>query len=155
MDRLREAFEDLGFAGVATHIASGNVIFDATAKEAGALERKIERGLKEALGFEVATFVRTPAELARIGENDPFPDVKKEGKPQVGFLQKTVTKAVREKVEALSNKDNRLTVHRKELYWLRFGGYDFGGPLLEKTLGQATTIRGLPTLQKIVAKHQG
>ena len=42
MEVLRAAFEDLGFAGVETFIASGNVIFETRAKDLVAVERKIE-----------------------------------------------------------------------------------------------------------------
>ena len=37
MERLRALFEDLGFAKVETLIASGNVIFETRAEDAGAL----------------------------------------------------------------------------------------------------------------------
>ena len=73
MQSLRQIFESLGLSRVATFIASGNVVFETTAKETKTLERKIERELKEALGYEVRTFVRGEAELARIANYRPFP----------------------------------------------------------------------------------
>ena len=66
MQSLRQVFESLGFSKVATFIASGNVVFETTTKEAKTLERKIERALKEALSYEVRTFVREEAELIKI-----------------------------------------------------------------------------------------
>ena len=66
MDRLREIFESLGFANVETFIASGNVVFETTALDTAALETRIAAALQAALGYEVATFIRTEAELARI-----------------------------------------------------------------------------------------
>jgi len=60
MHRLRTLFVDEGFANVETFIASGNVVFDLPpAKKAPALERTIEAMLRNALGYEVSTFVRT------------------------------------------------------------------------------------------------
>ena len=41
MDRLRAAFQELGFEGVSTYIASGNVVFEAIGR-ASDLERAIE-----------------------------------------------------------------------------------------------------------------
>lgn len=38
MDRLREIFEALGFSNVETFIASGNVVFETTARDPAALE---------------------------------------------------------------------------------------------------------------------
>ena len=72
MDVLRQQFEALGFANVETFIASGNVIFETTAKNTRTLEKKIEQQLRAALGYEVATFIRTEAELAAIAQYQPF-----------------------------------------------------------------------------------
>ena len=63
MSVLREVFEGLGYTGVETFIASGNVIFETRERNTSAIEEKIEGGLKNALGYEAATFIRTPAEL--------------------------------------------------------------------------------------------
>src|SRR5215471_21526480 len=76
MQSLRQVFESLGFSKVATFITSGNVVFETTTKEAETLERKIERALKEALGYEVRTFIRGEAELTKIAHYHPFPQSK-------------------------------------------------------------------------------
>ena len=73
MDVLRQHFEALGFSQVETFIASGNVVFETTAKNTRTLEKKIEQQLRAALGYEVATFIRTTAELAAIAQYQPFP----------------------------------------------------------------------------------
>ena len=73
MDELRRIFASLGFSAVETFIASGNVIFETSLEPGRALEQHIEGGLKEALGYPVATFIRTPAELAEIVHFQPFP----------------------------------------------------------------------------------
>ncbi|HXV13589.1 MAG TPA: DUF1697 domain-containing protein, partial [Candidatus Krumholzibacteria bacterium] len=72
MDALRRLFEALDFERVETVIASGNVIFDAPSKSAAALEKKIEGHLHKKLGYEVATFLRTPAQMVGIAEYTPF-----------------------------------------------------------------------------------
>ena len=73
MDYLRQLFESMGFTGIETFIASGNVIFTSQAADNPAnLERAIESGLRLALGYEVATFIRTEAELAAIAAYSPF-----------------------------------------------------------------------------------
>jgi uncharacterized protein (DUF1697 family) len=66
MQSLRQVFESLGLSRVATFIASGNVIFDATTRDTKTLERKIEKRLREVFGYEVPTFIRREAELAKI-----------------------------------------------------------------------------------------
>ena len=64
MEFLRRVFESMHLSDVATFIGSGNVVFKATTKNAKTLERRIEKGLWHALGYEVAAFLRTNAELA-------------------------------------------------------------------------------------------
>ena len=51
MDVLRRIFEGLGFSEVASFIASGNIIFEASARSTAALEERI-RGVARA--FEAA-----------------------------------------------------------------------------------------------------
>ena len=70
MDALRGLFESLGFSNVETFIASGNVLFETNLN--GNLEKKIESKLREALGYDVATFIRTDAELKAIANYKAF-----------------------------------------------------------------------------------
>ena len=72
MDQLRQLFEALGFAKVETFIASGNVIFEAKSKDTNALQRRIEKHLHQALGYEVVTFLRTLEELDKVANHRPF-----------------------------------------------------------------------------------
>lgn len=74
MKSLRQSFESPGFSKVETFIASGNVLFETTRKSAKSLEKKIQNKLQQELGYEVTTFLRTEAELARIAHARPFPD---------------------------------------------------------------------------------
>ena len=74
MDRLRELFEAMKFTDVSTFIASGNVVFDAPEQGSGRAWRGGSRSTSlQSLGYEVATFLRTPAELAAIAAFQPFP----------------------------------------------------------------------------------
>src|ERR1700742_487088 len=72
MQLLRERFESLGFSNVETVIASGNVVFESPEKSGPSLEKKIERCLEEALGYQVATFLRTVPELSAVVQEQPF-----------------------------------------------------------------------------------
>ncbi|HEX7528041.1 MAG TPA: DUF1697 domain-containing protein, partial [Thermoanaerobaculia bacterium] len=62
MGALKRDFETMGFTDVETFIASGNVVF--SSKGARGLEAKIANALEQELGYAVATFVRTVAEVA-------------------------------------------------------------------------------------------
>ncbi|MEZ0385931.1 MAG: DUF1697 domain-containing protein, partial [Verrucomicrobium sp.] len=89
MAELRRHFANLGLENVETFIASGNVIFDAPPrKKAAVLEKQIESHLHSALGYEVATFVRTEKELAAIAAYKPFSEAElaSAGALNVAFL---------------------------------------------------------------------
>ena len=158
MDRLREIFETMGFSNVETFIASGNVIFETKSKDAGKLEKMIEKELGEALGFEVATFIRSDSELAGIANYRPFP------KPQmdsatalnVAFLSEPLDAKSKKLLMTLKTDIDEFHVHGREVYWLclkKQSESKFSNAVLEKTLGVRSTLRGIKTIKKMADKY--
>jgi uncharacterized protein (DUF1697 family) len=157
MDHLRRLFESLGFSGVETFIASGNVVFETTSNNTQALERKTEKKLGEALGYEVATFIRTGAELAEIANYKPFrqPDLAA-GALNIAFLADTLDDKSKGKLMALRTDIDDFHVHGREIYWLcrrKQSESIFSNAVLEKTLSRPSTLRGANTVQKMAAKY--
>ena len=158
MDQLRRLFEEMKFANVETFIASGNVIFDSRAS-ATALEAKIEKYLKEQLGYEVKTFIRTIPELAAIAEYKPFSDSELNQKGHtlyVGLLEKAPGKDEIGSVMSLAGPVDDLHVNKRELYWLcrkSFSESQVSGTSMEKRLGTSATLRNVNTVRRIVAKY--
>ncbi|MBI3611065.1 MAG: DUF1697 domain-containing protein [Nitrospirae bacterium] len=72
MDKLKKAFESLGFKNVKTLLASGNVVFEAPKASASVLAKKIEEKLKKTFGHEIGVLIRTITQLQRIEESNPF-----------------------------------------------------------------------------------
>ena len=72
LDRRARCFEELHFTGVATFIASGNVIFSSPSSDGRKLARQIEQYLSASLGYDVAPFVRTRAAVAAVAAHLPF-----------------------------------------------------------------------------------
>jgi uncharacterized protein (DUF1697 family) len=72
MDRLRALFGELGFDRVRSYIQTGNVFFRSDDGDARALRTKIEAHLRTALGYAVATCLRTRDELEALISRDPF-----------------------------------------------------------------------------------
>lgn len=120
MDTLRQLFAALGFLGVETFIASGNVIFETTAKNAQALEKTIEQQLRAALGYEVATFIRTDVELAAIVRYQAFTAAALQSAQALNaaFLAERLDAASQKKVLALTTDIDDFHVHGREVYWL-------------------------------------
>lgn len=158
MDRLREVFESLGFSNVETFIASGNVVFDTKSKNLKALESRIEKALHDALGYEVATFLRTESELAAIAEYQPFPSsqVETAAALNVGLLAGEVDDEGRKRFLALKTDMDDFHVNGREVYWLcrtRQSESKLSNTVFEKKLGAKATFRGINTINRLAAKY--
>ena len=162
MDHLRSVFESLGFSNVETFIASGNVIFDSPSKNTKALEKKIAGCLQEILGYEVATFVRSLAELKEVARNQPFPVAQQETAKTEGavlyiaFLADTPDAEAKKKLLSFSTEMDSLHVSEREVYWLcctKLMESKFSAALIEKTLKMKATLRNSNTIQRITAKY--
>jgi len=74
---LLEAFAAAGLANVRTHIASGNVSFDAPARvNRRTLARRLEGLLAEAAGYAIPVFLRSAKAVAALLQQQPFKDVR-------------------------------------------------------------------------------
>jgi uncharacterized protein (DUF1697 family) len=158
MDHLRQLFESQGFTGVETFLASGNIVFDTTIANTGALEKKIENMLQDALGFEVITFIRTGLELAEIASYQPFrqSELAEAVAFNIAFLSDPLDEPSTQKLMALRTEIDNFHVHECEIYWLcrkRQSESTFSNAVLEKTLGRPSTLRGVNTIRKMAAKY--
>jgi uncharacterized protein (DUF1697 family) len=143
---------------VATFVASGNVVFETTTKKTKTLERKIERALKGALGYEVRTFVRGEAELAEIANYRLFPHSKFDETwlSNIIFLADSLNEKLKQSVDALRTDTDAFEVHGQEIYWRcrrKQNKALFSTVPLEKILGPAFTVRGADTIKRIVSKY--
>ena len=160
MSHLRALFEALGLRHVETFIASGNMLFDAPSRDAGALEDRIERHLREALGYPVATFLRAPAEVAAVAAYRPFGAAGPgDGHTlSVGFLKAAPSAEAARRIAALRTGTDDFHVHGRELYWwcrTRLSESRVTGALLEKALGAPATFRNVTTVRRLALKAAG
>ena len=158
MEDLRAIFVGLGFSNVETFIASGNVIFESRVKDAVKTERTIEAALGEALGYEVATFVRTLDELAAVAAREPFPRLRLDDAAAfiVGFLRAPLDPAARDRLMALRTDIDDFHVDPREIYWLcrhKQSESTFSNAVFEKRVGVKTTFRNTTTIRKMAAKY--
>ena len=72
MSDLTDICEELGFGGVRTFIASGNVVFTSRKSE-NAIKTALEKRLQAYAGKPVGVLVRTAAEMAQVLADNPFP----------------------------------------------------------------------------------
>jgi uncharacterized protein (DUF1697 family) len=158
METLRKHFTRLGFGNVETFIASGNVLFDAPGAKPRDLEEQIAMELERLLGYPVATFVRSPAELASVVRHEPFAsgafDFTKHAL-YIGFLAGKPKPETVGKVVALKTALDEFHIQGRELYWGsrgRFSDSAVSGGALERAIGTPMTMRNVTTVRKLAAK---
>lgn len=157
MHELTSCFQELGFANVETFIASGNVIFEAKSANASSLERHIEERLHTLLGYKVAAFIRTDAEVTAIARQRLFADSDLNSAPTlvVGFLKEPLPETSRKLLLGLTSGIDLFNTHGREIFWLcRKMQHEskFSNAVFEKKLSVQATFRGFPTIVKLARK---
>jgi uncharacterized protein (DUF1697 family) len=159
MDRLRSLFEELGLTNVSTFLASGNVAFSIDSGDVDELRERIESHLLRELGYEVATFLRSPAELAAIVALDPTGGTRQEpagSSHYVILLDAPAPESLRSALSQLNSDMDEFHFSETEVHWLIRGKLTesplFEGGLDRALKGLRATTRNRNTLQRISAK---
>ncbi len=158
MEELRAHFAAAGFSDVETFIASGNVLFSSPARSTEAAEQRVEAHLKKVLGYEVATFIRTPGEVAATAAHEPFParDVAAAGAYVAAFLKRPLDAAGKKGLAALASPHDRFAAAGRVVYWLstlRQSENPLTLVKFERAVGGPATMRAMTSLKKLAAKH--
>ena len=160
MDHLREIFAAGGFVDVETFIQTGNVIFGPpprTRKTPAVLEQDIEAHLAKVLGYEVLTFLRSPAEMTTLAgfAHVHAADIAAGASLYIGFLRAAPPRDAVTRLAGFSSEKDDFAVRGRELHWIRRykGLADYAGPSIEKVLGVPMTVRNITTVAKIAAKY--
>lgn len=156
MEELSRIFASLGFKNVKTYIQSGNVIFETEEKNSELLTKRIENQLQKRLGYQVATFVRTLAEVTDLVMYNPFKNIKTSAKIMLNVTFLSWTPDPLPKLPLLSsNRDVEIfQIRNKDAFGLTRkikGRSGFPSNFLEKKLGVIATTRKWTTVCKIVA----
>jgi uncharacterized protein (DUF1697 family) len=157
-------FEAMGLEDVATFRASGNVVFvDPASETESKLQKRVEAELDERLGYEVAVFLRSAAEVAAIAAREPF-DAKaieraaaNRGKPQVVLLARKPSAKGRKALADVTPAGDLMVLEGRELHWLPSVGLsetELDTKTLDAALGKGTT-RTAGTIEQIAAKYCG
>jgi uncharacterized protein (DUF1697 family) len=156
MTELIKIFERLRLGDVSTFIASGNVIFTSPLA-AAVVAGQIEDGLRRALGYPVATMVRSTREVATVAAYEAFPPAEAAGVSlHVGFMREKAPAAAVRKALALQTAIDGLHVNGREVYWLarkNFADATISGALVEKALQTPVTFRNINTVRRLAAKY--
>src|SRR5262249_33439000 len=147
---------DLGFDRVRSYIQTGNVFFESGETDQQVLRTAIERHLRAALGYEVATSVRTVADLELLLARDPFQGIAltPEERLAVTFLAEPATATLPLPYQTRDGAYELIEMTPTELFvvWhLQNGrpGSSYG--LLEKRVAVPGTVRFWHTTAKILS----
>jgi len=156
--QLRSLFGGMGFEDVATFRTSGNVVFGADREPMAGMTDRVEGSLRDSLGYEVAVFLRTAAEVQAIAGHQPFDRElveRAEGKLQVVMISAKPVASARKEVLALATDEDRIALGDRDLYWLPSGGIRDSAldpKAIEKLVGPAT-VRTKGTIERLAAKY--
>ena len=151
MPQLRAAFESGGFTDLKTVIASGNVVFTANRSSESSLQRKAEAAMRNHLGREFLTIIRSIDALRELLASDPFNEVRVKPKEKriVTFLRERPRAKLALPIELHGARI--LSLRGREIFTAYVPhpkGAIFMG-LIERTFGTALTTRSWDTVVKV------
>jgi len=157
---LAELFRSLGFGGVRTVLASGNVLFSTDPEsgetDAAALKTRIESALRERFGYDAWIILLTEEELAAVVAAFPF-DAEREGwHPYVLFASDAAHLAeLVALAPTLDPSEEIVAAGDGVLYWQLNIAVGSTNTRLAKLTAKArfkptTTTRNLRTLKKLL-----
>jgi uncharacterized protein (DUF1697 family) len=154
MADLRAMASEMGFDRPRTLLQSGNLVFEGRNVPAASLERRLQAGLRDAIGVESEIFVRTAAEWRDVLAANPFPEEAKRDPSHllVMCLRTTPTpKQVRAAREAIVGRERIAVVGRQAylLYPDGIGRSKLTGAIVERALGSPGTMRNWNTATKV------
>ena len=154
MSELRAMFEALGFEQVRTYIQSGNVIFEAAKSNPSDLSARIEKKILSQFGFPVSVITRTPEEMRKNIEGNPFAKESRTepAKVYIAFVSQAPTADAVKKVGALATASEQLRHSGREVYLYYSDGMGrakLTHNVLEKVLAVTATARNWNTVNKL------
>ncbi|WP_217915904.1 DUF1697 domain-containing protein [Miltoncostaea marina] len=152
MPALRDALAAAGYDGVATALASGNVVLT-TRERPSVTERRVREVVAERFGMDVDVVVRTAAEMGAIVEGNPLADVADDSRRlQVMFLGGEPAAGALEGLEAMDLGPDAVRVRGREVYVWSGGGIARSPALKElgrRPLGVTATARNWSTVLRL------
>lgn len=120
-----QAVEDAGMTDVETYINTGNVRFATSMRSRARIEAALERAFEADRGFEVPTYVFTPAELVAIADRADRLWAE-HGEPTTHYVTLFRSPPAARAVEALlaaDFPDDTVVVDGRTAHCLMFGGF--------------------------------
>jgi len=157
MKELRALLEELGCEEVRTYIQSGNAVFRHRSGPKP-LAKKIRAAVARAFGFEPGVLVLSAAELARVAEENPFPEAAAEPKSlHLSFLTERPKEPDLKLLEELRADDEAYHLSDSVFYLHAPSGIARSklAGRVERALGVSATSRNWRTVTKLLELVEG
>ncbi len=159
MADVRALLVDLGHGAVATHLQSGNALFESSRDDEAALAAEIEAAISGRLGLQVSVLVRTREEVARVVAANPIREaVADPSRLHVVFLSAAPEPALVAAVAAVAVEPEVVRFGEREVYvWYRGGFADskLTGAFWERRLRVRATARNWNTVTRLLSLAGG
>jgi uncharacterized protein (DUF1697 family) len=154
MPELAEAHKSLGFEDVATYLQSGNVVFATKRRGAAEIASSVEGQIRSCFGCDVTVLIRTPRDLQRIVDGNPYSAeaAKDPRKVHVTFLAQRPSRAKLSGIEAPASGDDVFSRGLQEIYLHCPGGYGrtkLNNAFFERKLSMPATTRNWRTVEAL------
>jgi uncharacterized protein (DUF1697 family) len=153
MADLKGCVEELGYEDVSTFIASGNVLFKTSERDAAKLESTLERALERRFGRPIAVVVRSRTEFRRVVDAIPRPWIGNDGvRVNVAFVRRTLDgRKLAGELEPREGVDELVATKAAIIWATRRDALTRSG--MQKLVGSAAykdlTVRNLNTTLKL------
>jgi uncharacterized protein (DUF1697 family) len=156
MADLRGLADELGFARPRTLLATGNLIFEAEAADARAVEARLEPAFAAAFGKPVPIIVREGAAWAALVRGNPFPaeSGRHPSRVAVRVMREAVGEEVAARLEPYRGPGERVAVVGGDLWLSLPHGVStsrLASAATPARTGGAGTFRNWNTVQRIAA----
>ena len=156
MPELKSSLASLGLEDVVTYIQSGNVVFRSPTGDRKELAARMERQIAEAFGVSPTVLLRTPSELVKIADGNPFLKAEADHSKQlhVVFLGGRPSADAVAQLDPGRSPPDEFSVRGSEIYLHLPNGSGRSKLTLdyfERRLGLAATARNWNTLLKLLA----
>ena len=155
MADLRAMFEDAGATDVQSYIASGNVVFSASAALAKKLGKTIAAQIEHDFGFSAPVLLRSAAQIGKVAAAHPFADRADDPKRlHFAFVDAKVTAEHLNVLREVCTDDEGLAAGDGGLYlWFGHGvaKTKLTNALIDRTLGAIATVRNWRTVQTLAS----
>lgn len=142
----------LGHKDVLTYIQSGNAVFTSDRDDPAVMEEEIDRAIERTLGVETVAFIRSPEELERVVQGNPFgadaPGL------HVSFLNGQPSDSDLARLDPAQFEPDAFALGERALYLIYPEGVHrskLTNTLIERRLGRKATARNWNTVKKLLA----